>query len=194
MPWPLAVSFSMVQKQLSDGVDKLNQTAKNADKTAEQSSQSIDEANEVIAKLSALTQHIDNNNQSVQSLQNRADEIGEIVNLIKDIAEQTNLLSLNAAIEAARAGEHGRGFAVVADEVRKLAERTQKATGEINISIQTLQQETGTIADSAETMSKVSNESTKMIENTVKKPKIRYSPALKRWKMPALLCLNCSIS
>ena len=162
---PLAVSFSMVQEQLSDGVGRLNQTAKNADKTAEQSSQSIDEANEVIAKLSTLTQHIDNNNQSVQSLQNRADEIGEIVNLIKDIAEQTNLLSLNAAIEAARAGEHGRGFAVVADEVRKLAERTQKATGEINISIQTLQQETGTIADSAETMSKVSNESTKMIES-----------------------------
>ena len=94
----------------------------------------------------------------MDSLQTRAGEIGEVVNLIKDIAEQTNLLSLNAAIEAARAGEHGCGFAVVADEVRKLAERTQKATSEIAISIQSLQQETGGIADSAETMHTISQE------------------------------------
>jgi len=66
----------------------------------------------------------------------------DILELIKDIAEQTNLLALNAAIEAARTGEHGRGFTVVADEVRKLAERTQKATAEIGVTINTLKQET----------------------------------------------------
>lgn len=56
------------------------------------------------------------------------------------ISDQINLLALNAAIEAARASEHGRGFAVVADEVRKLAERTQKATAEVEINISTLKQ------------------------------------------------------
>lgn len=79
---------------------------------------------------------------NVEGLNRRADQIGGIIQSIKEIADQTNLLAINAAIEAARAGPQGKGFAVVAEEVRKLAGRTSSATAEISTLVTGIQDET----------------------------------------------------
>jgi methyl-accepting chemotaxis protein len=72
-------------------------------------------------------------------LAHSAQEIGDVVGLIRQIAGQTNLLALNATIEAARAGEAGRGFAVVASEVKSLAVATAKGTEQITAQIAAVQ-------------------------------------------------------
>ncbi|WP_410480745.1 methyl-accepting chemotaxis protein [Pseudomonas plecoglossicida] len=118
--------------------------------SAEQMKQAMDEvvsrAREQYLAVQVGTQSIRDvvarSSSSVQRLDSRMVEIGNITGLISDITNQTNLLALNAAIEAARAGEHGRGFAVVADEVRSLAARTSRAADDIRHMVQGLQGET----------------------------------------------------
>lgn len=78
--------------------------------------------------------------EDMSTLNEHAQAINRIMNVISDIADQTNLLALNAAIEAARAGDAGRGFAVVADEVRKLAEKTMASTTDVGNAISAIQE------------------------------------------------------
>ncbi|NGZ29184.1 MAG: HAMP domain-containing protein [Magnetococcales bacterium] len=72
-------------------------------------------------------------------LEQSANEIGQVLELIKGIAEQTNMLALNASIEAAGAGEAGKGFSVVANEVKELSRQTAAATHSIDEQIYKIQ-------------------------------------------------------
>lgn len=86
--------------------------------------------------------------QKIKGLDSQTQEISKLVVVIKDIADQTNLLALNAAIEAARAGDAGKGFAVVAEEVKKLAEQVSVSVTDITSIVQSIQNESSSVAGS----------------------------------------------
>ncbi|WP_323795304.1 methyl-accepting chemotaxis protein [Nisaea sp.] len=114
-------------------------------------SSSINEISSQMAQASTVTRaavgEVETTNARVGALNEAAESIGQVIQIIDEIAEQTNLLALNATIEAARAGEAGKGFAVVASEVKSLATQTSKATEEISQKIAEIQSETSAAAD-----------------------------------------------
>lgn len=105
---------------------------------AEELSASIKEISQQMSRTSGIAdtanRQADTAESTLANLSERAQKIGEVIQLIETIAKQTNLLALNATIEASRAGDAGKGFAVVASEVKQLADQTAKAT--INIAEQ----------------------------------------------------------
>lgn len=94
-------------------------------------------------EVQEIARAVEESTRVMQTLNERSQQVGEIVDVIIEITDQTNLLALNAAIEAARAGEYGRGFAVVADEVRKLATNTAEATVGITERVKAIQSDAG---------------------------------------------------
>ncbi|MGL0959664.1 methyl-accepting chemotaxis protein [Vibrio vulnificus] len=134
-------------RSVAENVTQSNRITEGASKEAKQS---LEIVNNAVTTVSALVNDVEEMSNRIVSMNQDANKISEVLNVIGEISEQTNLLALNAAIEAARAGEQGRGFAVVADEVRALAARTQNSTTEISEMLSKLLDGTSSVVASME--------------------------------------------
>ncbi|MGD9385102.1 MAG: methyl-accepting chemotaxis protein [Thioalkalispiraceae bacterium] len=137
------------------------ETAKQASIQAEQGQQVVDN---VIAKIRSLAKQVEEAFVTVDTVNEMALQIDDVVKMITQITEQTNLLALNAAIEAARAGEHGRGFAVVADEVRGLSLQVKEQTEAIDEQIRNLQSGVVSLVNTMRCGQETSQESVAMVQ------------------------------
>jgi methyl-accepting chemotaxis protein len=153
----------------SQNVSKVAQElSENSEKVLDYSEKGLDKLKNIVKQIKMAEIQSKDTAEVVRTVEQKSQNIGEIVNKINGISEQTNLLALNAAIEAARAGEAGKGFAVVADEIRKLAEQSKNTTADIENILEEIK-ESAHKADKAtdntvEIVNKISNEAGEVIE------------------------------
>lgn len=108
-----------------------------------------------------------NNLSMLHDLEQQAEDIQGIVEMIQQFASSTHLIGLNAAIEAAHSGEHGRGFNVVASEVRKLASQIEHSTKAIKQTVEAISIQVEHVNKSTKDSQKVINESLVLIQQAV---------------------------
>ncbi len=108
---------------------RIAESAGEAGKTARAGAEIV---NRTVTEVQEIARAVEESRDTIARLNERSQQIGDIVVTIREITDQTSLLALNAAIEAARAGEQGMGFSVVANEVRNLSRRAEAATVEIS--------------------------------------------------------------
>jgi len=150
------LQVAIAAESVSTGADEIHSASSDLARRNELQAERVDQTSTMLGEVAANVQSSAANAQEVQrviaaarkevveggevvreavdtmaSVEQSSQEVGNIITLIEGIAFQTNLLALNAGVEAARAGEAGKGFAVVANEVRALAQRSAEAASEI---------------------------------------------------------------
>ncbi len=116
---------SLVASQKAEAVLQYAERADTISRTGETA------VEQSLAALTAIRSQVEEIAQRITRLGERAIQIGNVTQTVKDLADQSNMLALNAAIEAVRSGEHGRGFAVVAREMRSLADQSVQGTKQV---------------------------------------------------------------
>ncbi len=133
---------------------KAQQVSASAQKSLQVSKQGKKSVEDAVMGMSRIREQMETIAESIVSLSEQGQAIGEIITTVNDLAEQSNLLAVNASIEAAKAGEHGKGFAVVALEVKSLAEQSKQATAQVRAILNDIQKATNAAVMATEQGSK----------------------------------------
>ncbi|ELZ78302.1 MCP domain-containing signal transducer [Haloferax larsenii JCM 13917] len=148
-----------VSDEVNDLSASIQQIASAADElvriTEEAETRSLDgqaAASEALDDIDTIRDETEATVTEVQALDEKLEEVGNIVEVITEIAEQTDILALNANIEAARAGEAGEGFAVVSNEVKQLAQETKSSAADIEDLIEEIETQRDAVVSRIERM------------------------------------------
>ncbi|MBF0112033.1 MAG: methyl-accepting chemotaxis protein [Desulfamplus sp.] len=166
----IAAAAEELSSNMNTVVDASEQASSNISmvaSAAEEMTATIGEIAQSASKTRTLSDNavkkVISSSERIDLLGNSAQEIGVVIETIREISEQTNLLALNATIEAARAGEAGKGFAVVASEIKELAKQTSIASLSIKEKIEAIQSSTTDTVSEIKEISKVINDVNDMI-------------------------------
>jgi methyl-accepting chemotaxis protein len=127
---------------------------------AQSTKQALFSVRNTVRNIIEIRNSVGETEKSIKRLGERSQEIGGIVEIIKDISERTHTLALNAGMQAVAAGEAGRGFSVVADEVQRLAETARESTDQIAALVQSIQ------AEASETMTIMNKTVSQVVEGS----------------------------
>lgn len=155
--------LAIASRRISEDSSNVVQVAEKTLGSAQESQNIAKNTTEGVFKIREETEL---NAQKILTLGRKSQQIGSVLEIIKDVADQTNMLALNAAIEAARAGESGKGFGVVATEIRKLAEHVVDSAKQIEEIIEEIQATTNVAVISTEKSMKNAESGVELTQKT----------------------------
>ncbi len=124
---------------------------------------SVDDAT---VQMNKIKDQVEDIVEDAEGLNAQLEQVGMIIESVKDIAEQSNLLAVNASIEAASAGEYGRGFSIVAQEVKNLAQQSKSAALQVDRTLNAIRKSFQEVVESSREGKKAAQEGVSVIEHT----------------------------
>lgn len=121
----------LTRKQVQSIHSAVDRTAK----LGEQGKLAIESSVRLLSEIRDKTRHV---RDHVSQLGGDTQKLQRVIKTVEDLAKRTNVLAINAAIQAVHSGERGLGFNTVAAEFRKVADKSNEATEEVRIHIQSL--------------------------------------------------------
>lgn len=129
------VEVSATVRELLVSSRQISENSANVADLAQQTTNSTQTGSVAVRNAQSALTHIrsqvDTVMQHMVGLGTKSQEIGAILNIIKELAERTNILAINATVEAMGSSESGKRFVAVADEMRNLATRVSGASKEV---------------------------------------------------------------